>query len=95
MGNALADCERTRARRRVAVLGSTGSIGVQTLDVARRHPDRIEVVALVAGTRAGELLAQAREFGVRHVAVGDERLAKESVADDLRAAGGQDDSLEK
>ncbi len=86
MGNALADCERTRARRRVAVLGSTGSIGVQTLDVARRHPDRIEVVALVAGTRAGELLAQAREFGVRHVAVGDERLAKESVADDLRAA---------
>ena len=32
--------------RRIAVLGSTGSIGTQTLDVARRHPDKIEVVAL-------------------------------------------------
>ena len=69
--------------------GSTGSIGTQTLDVARRHPDQLEVVALAAGTRAEELLAQAREFGVRHLAVGDERLAGEAVADELRAAGGR------
>ena len=55
--------------RRIAVLGSTGSIGVQTLDVARRHPDRIEVVALAAGSRASELLDQAREFGVGHLAL--------------------------
>lgn len=55
--------------RRIAVLGSTGSIGVQTLDVARRHPDRIEVVALAAGSRAFELLDQAREFGVGHLAL--------------------------
>ncbi len=51
----------------------------------RRHPDKLQVVALAAGTRAEELLAQAREFGVRHLAVGDERLAGEAVADDLRA----------
>ena len=48
--------------KRIVVLGSTGSIGTQTLDVARRHADKLEVVALAAGTRAEELLAQAREF---------------------------------
>ena len=41
----------------LSVLGSTGSIGTQTLDVARRHADKLEVVALAAGTRAEELLA--------------------------------------
>lgn len=70
--------------RRIVVLGSTGSIGVQTLDVVRRHPDKLEVVALAAGTRADGLLAQARAFGVRHLAVGDERLAAEPIAADLR-----------
>ena len=58
--DAIAEHERScRPRRRVAVLGSTGSIGTQTLDVARRHPDRLEIVALAAGTRVDELLAQA------------------------------------
>src|SRR3954467_15497834 len=50
--------------RRIAVLGSTGSIGTQTLDVVRSHRDAYEVVALAAA-RNGELLrAQAAEFGV-------------------------------
>jgi 1-deoxy-D-xylulose-5-phosphate reductoisomerase len=50
--------------RRVAVLGSTGSIGTQALDVVRNHRDEYEVVALAAA-RNGELLrAQAEEFGV-------------------------------
>ena len=52
-------------KRRIAVLGSTGSIGTQTLDVVRRHPDKLEVVALACGTRAEELLSQARAFDVR------------------------------
>ena len=56
--------------RRIAVLGSTGSIGVQTLDVVRRHPDKLQVVALAAGRRAEEAFAQAAEFGVRYVALG-------------------------
>lgn len=72
-------------RRRIAVLGSTGSIGTQTLDVARRHPDKLEVVALACGTRAEELLFQARAFDVRWLAVGDERLAGGPLADDLHA----------
>ena len=58
--------------RRIAVLGSTGSIGTQTLDVARRHPDKIEIVALAAGRRAAECFEQAREFGVHMVALGQE-----------------------
>ena len=49
--------------KRIVVLGSTGSIGAQTLDVVRRHADKLEVVGLAVGTRVGELLAQAREFG--------------------------------
>ncbi|HIW76514.1 MULTISPECIES: 1-deoxy-D-xylulose-5-phosphate reductoisomerase [Gordonibacter] len=71
--------------KRIVVLGSTGSIGTQTLDVVRRHADKLQVVGLAVGTRATELLAQAREFGVRHLAVGDERLAGEAVADELRS----------
>lgn len=78
-------------KRRIAVLGSTGSIGTQTLDVVRRHPDKLEVVALACGTRAEELLSQARAFDVRWLAVGDERLAGEPIADALRdqACSGQ------
>ena len=71
-------------KRRIAVLGSTGSIGTQTLDVVRRHSDKLEVVALACGTRAEELLSQARAFDVRWLAVGDERLAGEPIADALR-----------
>ncbi|MBO4352404.1 MAG: 1-deoxy-D-xylulose-5-phosphate reductoisomerase, partial [Eggerthellaceae bacterium] len=55
--------------RRIAVLGSTGSIGTQTLDVARRHPDKIKVVALAAGKRATEVFNQAHEFGITKVAL--------------------------
>ncbi|MBQ9041206.1 MAG: 1-deoxy-D-xylulose-5-phosphate reductoisomerase [Eggerthellaceae bacterium] len=58
--------------RNIALLGSTGSIGTQTLDVARRHPDKVKVVALAAGRRGAEALAQAKEFGVRSVALGKE-----------------------
>ncbi|HEX9713690.1 MAG TPA: 1-deoxy-D-xylulose-5-phosphate reductoisomerase [Actinomycetota bacterium] len=46
--------------RRIAILGSTGSIGTQALDVVRKHPDRFRVVGLVAGSNA-ELLAQQRD----------------------------------
>jgi len=58
--------------RRIAVLGSTGSIGAQTLDVARRHPDKVQVVALAAGKRAKEAYGQALEFGVKTMALADE-----------------------
>ena len=49
-------------QRRLAILGATGSIGLSTLDVIRRHPERFSVYALTAGTRAQELAALCREF---------------------------------
>jgi 1-deoxy-D-xylulose-5-phosphate reductoisomerase len=53
--------EATR-RQRVAILGSTGSVGANTLDVMARHPQRFEVVALSAFRRVDELAAQCRRF---------------------------------
>ena len=62
-------------RKRIVVLGSTGSIGRQTLDVVCQHSDKLEVVALAAHGSVDALLAQARAFGVRHVALGDPAAA--------------------
>ena len=59
------------ARIRVAILGCSGSIGTQTLDVCRRHRDRVSVVALSVNSSTDELVAAAREFGVSHLAVAD------------------------
>ena len=58
---------------RLAILGSTGSIGVQTLDIVRRNPDRFKVSTLVAHHNWEALAAQAREFGAESVVIGDER----------------------
>ena len=49
-------------KQRVTVLGSTGSVGVSTLDVISRHPERFEVFALSAATRVDEMLAQCAQF---------------------------------
>jgi 1-deoxy-D-xylulose-5-phosphate reductoisomerase len=60
-------------KQRVAVLGSTGSIGVNTLDVIRRHPDRFEVFALTASTQIDLMLQQCAEFRPQFaVMAGDE-----------------------
>ena len=52
-------------KQRLAVLGSTGSIGGNTLDVVARHPDRFEVVALTAATQVDAMLAQCEQFRPR------------------------------
>ncbi|WP_326560368.1 1-deoxy-D-xylulose-5-phosphate reductoisomerase [Micromonospora sp. NBC_01796] len=68
--------------RDIVLLGSTGSIGTQAIDIARRNPDRFRVVALGAGGgNVAELAAQALEFGVEAVGV-----AKSSAAQDLQLA---------
>lgn len=61
--------------KRIAVLGSTGSIGTQCLDVSARLPDRIQVVALAAHRDHAKLWQQAQQFGVRQVALVDEASA--------------------
>lgn len=60
---------------RVAVLGSTGSIGRQALDVAARFPESVEIVALAAHSSTGLLLEQADRFGVNRLALGDPAAA--------------------
>ncbi len=59
-------------RRRVLVLGSTGSIGTQTLDVATKHPETLEIVGLAAGRHSDKLREQVHSFNVRFAALGDE-----------------------
>ncbi len=67
--------------RDVAILGSTGSIGTQTLDVVGRYPDRFRVVAIAAGSRVAETIEQARRFSVPLVS-----CAREEDVATLRAA---------
>jgi 1-deoxy-D-xylulose-5-phosphate reductoisomerase len=74
------------ARTRVAVLGSTGSIGTQTLDVVARHRDQYEVVALAAGRNRSLLAEQAAEF-----TVDSDRVIAEASDDQLAALAGLDD----
>jgi 1-deoxy-D-xylulose-5-phosphate reductoisomerase len=64
-------------KRRVVLLGSTGSIGTSTLKVARELPEHIEIVGLAAGSNIRTLAAQAHETGVRNVAIHDVSKAAE------------------
>lgn len=70
-------------RKRIAVLGCTGSIGRQTLDVCRQHADKLEVVALSAHGSTEELVAAAREFDVKRIAVTDPQHACDPILEDL------------
>jgi 1-deoxy-D-xylulose-5-phosphate reductoisomerase len=69
--------------KRIAILGSTGSIGTSALDVARTHSDRVEVVAIAAATNVAAMVKQILEFRPRAVA-----MATGEAMDKLRAALG-------
>ena len=81
-------------KQRVTVLGSTGSVGVNTLDVMARHPDRFEVFALSAATKVDELLAQCARFAPRfavmasapHAAILAEKIKKNGLATQILTA---------
>ena len=71
-------------KRSIAILGSTGSIGTQTLQVVEEHPDKFEVYAITANTRVDELIAQARKFMPEAVVIADESKyskLKEALSD--------------
>ena len=63
--------------KKLIILGSTGSIGTQALDIARANPDKYTIVGLAAGSNAELLENQAREFGVKAVALFDTKAADE------------------
>ena len=80
-------------RERLTVLGSTGSIGKNTLDVAARHPQRFEVFALSASTQVDLLLAQCAQFRPRYAVMASpahaarlrERIAAEGLPTEVLA----------
>ncbi len=80
--------------KNLIILGSTGSIGTQSLDIVRANPDKYTVTALAAGSNAKLLERQAREFGVKAVALFDEKSAadlKLSLVDtDIKVLSGAD-----
>ncbi|SEA09439.1 1-deoxy-D-xylulose-5-phosphate reductoisomerase [Variovorax sp. YR216] len=73
-------------KQRVTVLGSTGSVGVSTLDVIARHPDRFEVFALSAATKVDEMLAQCARFAPKFAVMASAAHA-ELLADKLARNG--------
>jgi len=79
-------------KKKIAILGSTGSIGTQALDIARANPDKIEIEVLTANSNADLLIAQALEFKPNHVVIADERkyqFVKDSLAnEDIKVFAG-------
>ena len=74
----------TENKRVIAILGSTGSRGTQTLQVVEEHPECFEVYALTAKSRVDELIEQARKFNPEAVVIADEtkyEQLKEALAD--------------
>lgn len=63
--------------KKIAILGSTGSIGTQTLDVVREHSDELQVVALAADSNKERLKEQIKEFHPKLVSLSDEKKAQE------------------
>ena len=84
--NIFEDISSTMTRERplrVALLGCTGSIGKQTLDVVRMHPDRLRLTALAVNSSCRGLVDAAREFDAAHVAVADESRRNDPILDEL------------
>ena len=73
-------------RRRIAILGATGSIGKSTLDLVERSPERFEVVAVTASTNTEELARIAGRTGAKLAVVADE--SRLGVLQDLLAGTG-------
>ncbi len=72
------------SKKKIAILGSTGSIGTQTLEVIEEHPDLFEAYALTANHNADLLIEQARKFNPEFVVIADETLygkVKDALSD--------------
>ena len=69
---------------RIAILGSTGSIGTQALDICRRHPDRFQVAALTARSSREKLFEQVREFRPEMAGLAEDDIPLNEIPEDLR-----------
>jgi 1-deoxy-D-xylulose-5-phosphate reductoisomerase len=81
-------------RKKIAILGSTGSIGTQALDIARKQKDKIEIEVLTANNNADLLIAQALEFKPNHVVIGNKEkyaYVKEAlINEDIKVFAGEE-----
>lgn len=79
-------------KKKIAILGSTGSIGTQALEIAREQTDKIEIEVLTANSNADLLITQAQEFNPNFVVIADESKylqVKEALAgDDIKVFAG-------
>ncbi len=85
--------EEKQITQRLAILGSTGSIGTQTLDVVRHHPEELSVEVLTAGTQADLLIKQALEFKPNAVVIGDagyEKVRTALASTDIKVFAGEE-----
>lgn len=84
-------------KQRIAVLGSTGSIGQNTLAVVREHPEQFEVIGLAAGSNAREMVRQIREFSPRIVSMASPEAAEQvrkEAGPEVRVVSGEEGALE-
>ncbi len=75
-----------KKKRGIAILGSTGSIGTQALEVIEAHPDKFELIALTAGNNVELLIRQAKKFKPDSVVIGNEEhyeFLKNALSDDF------------
>ena len=70
--------------KRIAILGSTGSIGTQALDICRRHPDMFRVAALTARSSREKLFEQVREFRPEMAGLAEDDIPLNEIPEDLR-----------
>src|SRR6188768_21594 len=92
------DVRVANVRRKLSILGATGSVGTSTLDLVQGAPDRFEIIALTAATNANGLAEAARRTGARFAVVADETKLTELqeclAGTDCRAAAGREALLE-
>ena len=83
--------------KRIALIGSTGSIGKQVCSVVRRHPDKFKIESIVANSSAEEFLKQVIEYKLKYAALADENVAlkiKDEIPDGVKFAYGKQNALD-
>ncbi len=90
--------QMNRERKRITILGSTGSVGVNTLDLVRRNPEMFDVAVLAAGQNVDLLIEQAREFRPDQAVIADsslyESLKTGLEGTDISVSAGEDALIE-
>ncbi len=80
--------------KKIIILGSTGSIGTQAVEVALKHPDKYKVVAISTNTRVPLALEQAKKLNCKSILITDESASKTEITNDLKVFKGHDQIID-